>query len=453
MDNRSNERRNGSLDLAQPSKTLAVIGGGLTGIASALTAANAGWNVTLFEARRHLGGRVASIETPDGLIDNGRHLILDVCSETRRLIRRLGADRLFDRVEKITFLDPGGRRPYLWRFGASKLFFGRWRFFPSFAAMPLSWGQKRRLFETLWRLARFDGPDRPFGDFLDFAQTSKEVRTRFWNPIIFSALCDSPDAVSTLAVKSVVFSGVFGQYGPALTIPNVPLREIFHDKALRLLEKERITVRLGAPIQRLIHDERPAILAGCETAVGEITRFDRLILAAAPRGAERLLRNSGFDDFANSLGFERFLPGAITAVHLWLDRRLSDEPVVLDGEPGQWLFPAPSDKDAKGDFFYHQVLISGSHCVFSEDRPTDEYLSERIETQLRRHFPQIPFSLQKSRVTTVPDAVSIPTPALFGARPTGVTPFENFSLAGDWLETGWPSTMEGAIRSGSKLFP
>lgn len=517
MDKILSEQHTPPSNAAHGAKTLAVIGGGLAGIASALAAADAGWRVTLFEAKRHLGGRAASIETPDGLIDNGRHLILDACTETRRLIRRLGAEALFDRVEKIPFLDLSGRRPYLWRFGASRFFPGRTRFFPSFAAMPLSWGQKRRLLETLERLQHFDGPDLAFGEFLGFDATSDEVRGRFWDPIILSALCDTPDAVSTAAVKSVIFSGVFGVNGPALTIPNRPLREIFHTLALKLLTKEKITTRLGSPIRRLIRDQRSSKIAGCETVPGETLRFDRLILAAAPFAAERILRNSNMDDFADSLALTRFLPGAITAVHLWLapclsdqhaalsdqhaekiapspvspkitgilsaqQKRLSriglsDEPMVLDGEPGQWFFPGPGL--CPGSDFYAQVLISGSHKVLTpderrgiyedgrggeydikqDDKQGGEYggayggLIGRVMDQLRRHFPQARFSLQKGRVTTVPDAVTIPTPALFGSRPTGATPFENFSLAGDWLETGWPSTMEGAIRSGAQFGP
>lgn len=436
-----------------------VIGGGLAGIAAALTALDAGESVTLLEAKRHLGGRAASLDTPDGLIDNGQHLILDACVETKKLLQRLDAENCWTRLPEILLCAPNRPegaaespcRPQdkPRRLRAVRFLPGRLKFLPALAALPFSWRDKRRLLATLFRLERFDGEDLSFGDFLAAAQADDAARRFFWEPVILSALCESPRFVSTAAARQVIFEGFLDAPSPAPLLPNVPLREICHVRAAAALKKAGCDVRLLTRVRRLIVSEDGKKIVACETADRSVLRCERVVLAAEPRGCARLLDESFSDRFDDTLRFDRLQSGAITAFHLWLDRRIADSPLVLDGAPGQWLFVPPfADSDVG---VYHQVLVSGSHRLL--DDPARKGSPEGIASvlrQLHRLFPSADVQIRKSRVVTVPDAVTLPTPEMYAQRPSGVTPFENLALAGDWTRTGWPSTLEGAIRSGQR---
>lgn len=425
---------------------LAVVGGGPAGIAAAVFAHQAGMNVTLFEARRHLGGRAASLDDGGDFIDNGRHLLLEACTETLRLISLLDADDCFERRSGIRFLAPSESatsNAAAWRFRASSFFPGRLRFLPAFCRVPFfSFGERLVLLRTLARLKHFSDPrtsDRPFGALLDELGVSENVRARFWCPVTLSALCDLPEKVSARAVRKVIFEGVLTG-APTLILPSVPLRTVFHDRALNTL-RPITEVQTLVPIKKILLADNAPNAAACLLADGTVRRFDRFILAVEPRRCERLLRDSGLISFADSLAFERFVPGAISAVHLWLDRPLTEEPALLSGEPGQWVFPFST-----AGSFGCQVLISGSHSVL-KDTPNSDDLFRAVEKQLADHFPNVGANVLRRRLTTVPDAVTVFDERLFEYRPSAETPLKNLMLSGDWTRTGWPCTLEGAIRS------
>jgi uncharacterized protein with NAD-binding domain and iron-sulfur cluster len=145
---------------------------------------------------------------------------------------------------------------------------------------------------------------------------------------------------------------------------------------------------------------------------------------------------------------EAFRPAAITAVHLWLDREPAPPRLgVLVGRSSQWVFAdPPQTQSAEGAEGYCQVVISASDRLMGRN---GEDVAREVHRELREVWPGArDVELLHWRVLTHPAAVFSPRPGLDRLRPAQQTPIENLVLAGDWTATGWPATMEGAVRSG-----
>ena len=267
--------------------------------------------------------------------------------------------------------------------------------------------------------------------------------------------------------------------GPVLSIPNRPLRRIYHDALYPKFREKGIDVRLLTPIDRLevgetSSDDGEGMVVALRTGLGERLSFDRYLLALEPEGMGSLLRRSGLLSLVDTLGVDRFRFGAITAIHLWFDGRLIDEPAAvlsagtgdMDGM-GDWLFVPRSQNywrvDEEGnrngeEWVYHQVLISGTGKSRSITGDGTESLKERegriieaVWKNLRRLIPTARrLRLGGGIVTTVPSAVLLPTPDLFNHPPVleGIDGIpRNLTILGNRFTDGWPDTMEGAVRS------
>ncbi len=476
----------------QPVPRLAVIGGGLTGIAAAEAAAARGWAVELFEWRSVLGGRVGShLESKSRhWIDNGQHLVLGCCTELLALNKRLGLTDLFDRQDAISFVGEGGKH---WDLSPSFLLPGRWRMVPSFLRNPfLSFRDRIATGLLLRKLAKWDAQTSPpatFGDWLVREGASKESIRQFWEPLIFSALSESVEKICLFAAAKIARDGLMGgREAMSVYIPQCPLRDIYHHSTLGKLEQLGVKTHLSARVRRLCREGNA--IRSLELADGSECRFDRYILAIPSYRIWNLLEESNLREYADSLGLDRFELGAITGVHLWFNRSILPEPkretAILDG-PGQWLFAPVHGKHTfwpnnlprengsgstnpridggrslppRPATVYHQVVISASHRLLSDEELTSKgnsKLIERVLAQLNANFPESfrgkgGATLMHAKVTNVFDAVFSPTPEIYRFRPSQKTPIGNLALAGDWTQTDWPATMEGAVRSGLLAF-
>jgi len=507
----TNRRKNVQSNNMLPKKnipTLAVIGGGLAGIAAAESAVRRGWDVELFEWSRTLGGRVASqLDSKSRCwIDNGQHVFLGCCTEQIALNQRLGVSDLFDRYDAVTFAASDNRR---WTLSASAFLPPRWQLVPSFLKNPfLSFRDRLATGLLLRKLAKlhrdfskidesvlqkppfFVGddenviPSRPakpffykqetFGRWLRRENASEESIKHFWSPLIHSTLCDTVDGVCLLAAVKVIVQGFMsGREAMALYVPKCPLREIYHLETQRKLSQLGAKIHLMSRVERLIcepaKDSQQLIsdsgnhaftkIQSLALADGTERPFDAYILAIPAYRIWKLLEASQLKPLADSLGVDRYELGAITAVHLWFDRPIlpkSQRQLAIFNGPGQWIFygqHALSDQlqeNVRG--FYHQVVISASHRLLSEEELTckgSQGLIDRVLEQLRAVLPETGgAALLHAKTTTVCDAVFSPTPEVFRFRPVQRTAIVNLALAGDWTQTHWPATMEGAIRSG-----
>ena len=276
---------------------------------------------------------------------------------------------------------------------------------------------------------------------------SERAVERFWSVVLVSALSETVDRASLAAARKVFHDGFFAsREASTLVLPRQPLGEIFHDRLERWLADRSVSIHLKTSIRRIEADNGRA----GAIVLGDGTRrsFDFVVVAVPWRKVRSLFDENLLTAIPGLAGVERIEPAAITAVHLWFDRPLTALPhAVLVGRLGQWAFFGPAH-DAEPS--YCQVVISASHRLPLRNR--EAWLTdicrelESIWVTSGEPFPR----LLHRRVVTQPAAVFSVTPDLERLRPSQQTAIPNLALAGDWTDTGWPGTMEGAIRSGRR---
>ena len=414
-----------------------VVGGGLAGLAAAAALADAGLAVTLVESRRRVGGRAASFEDPlGGLVDACQHVAMGCCTNFLDLCRRAGIEGTLRRDRTLWFIGPDGARSAC---TPSRMLPAPLHLAPLLLGMRhFSLHERWALTRGMLRLARHgvaEGGSRQTAlDWLRLAGQPERVIRLFWQPVLESALGESIDLVSVTAARKVTVDGFLAHREAAdLLVPTVPLGTLFGERLAGWLATRGVEIRTGTAATAVEVD--PAGRVAAVRCVGERLPCAALVVALPWRQAARLLPDVVPD------ADERLAGSPITAVHLWFDRDVVDVPhAVLVGRVSQWVFRA---EDTAG---YCQVVISASRGLLGGDR---ERLVDTVVGELRDVFPlAFEARLLNSKVVTDPTAVLSVRPGVDAVRPQARTATPNLFLAGDWTATGWPSTMEGAVRSG-----
>ena len=465
--------------LRPPPSSVAIVGGGLAGLAAAVAAVERGWQVELFERSPWLGGRAGSfVDSESGQrIDYCRHVAMGCCTSFLDFCRRTGIADCFDRTATLHFIGPEGTRhdftPSRWLPAPLHLLSGLWRL------RYLSSGERWGIISTIRRLC---GP-RPsplpegegtIGAWLCCQGQSDRAIERFWSPVVVGALGETVDRASLAAAQKVFRDGFLASRRASdLVLPRLPLGEIFHDRVGEWLANHGVKVHLATPVRQIEGGDvsgtrrMPALHTACagygkraETVVladGTRRTFDAVIVAVPWHKVRSLLAEDLLAAMPALGGLDRIEPAAITAVHLWFDRPITSLPhAVLVGRLGQWMFTnrcgagVPPARSVVGGTpapqHYCQVVISASHRLAPPNQ--DELLAE-VRSELEVIWPAARTGrLLHSRVVAQPAAVFSCVPGLDGLRPPQQTPIENLALAGDWTATGWPATMESAVRSG-----
>lgn len=450
---------------ANTTSCIAVVGGGVAGLAAAVALAAAGRTVCLFEARRQLGGRAGSFydEARGQWIDYCQHVSLGCCTELDALFRRAGVADCFRTYRRLHFFAPDGTRcdlePLCWLPAPLHLLPAllSWR--------AISWRERLALARCLWRLVHCPPEQGPktFKTWLARQQQPAEVVERFWQPVLVSALGESLHRVGFSQARKV-FGEVFvaSRTGLRLAIPLVPLRTILDVKLPAWLESHGVSVYRGTTVERIYCQQVGGVLRATSICVeGREQAVDGVVLAVSWRRAADLFE----PELAERMGLvaaSQLETSAITGVHLWIDRAITELPhAVLLGRLSQWLFrPAfasPHDaaghdahhtRTARPPECYHQVVISASRSLAGREK--EELLAE-VWQDLCGVFPAARDArVIHYRVVTDPHAVFSPTPHNELLRPASHTVVENVALAGDWVQTGWPATMESAALSGAQ---
>lgn len=427
-----------------------VIGGGIAGIAAALRLAESGRRPVVIETRRKLGGRATSFVDPrtGEMLDNCQHVAMGCCTNLLDLYRRLG---VLERMQwhPTTFWanpphEPDRMEPgWLPAPGQFTGAFLRMRF--------IGLADKIGIARAMWSLLRMGLAGRErwrgrvFGDFLrETGQTANAVE-RFWEPVVVSA-CNIPsDRVDAPFAMQVFQEGFLGhRWASAMGLSAVPLLELY-DPAEALLAKVGGQLRLGVSAQSIAFDGRR--VTGVVTdegfvegaAVVSAVPFDRLskLCSDTLKSADRRLQR--LDEIGVS---------PIVGVHLRYPTRVLETPhLVLPARATQWLF----DKgvDARGRQHVHAV-ISGAEAWM--DLPEAE-IARRVHADVQWACPRAA-GLEPEEVRSVKERratfAAVPGFAALrpGPRPDPRGGVDNLFLAGDWCDTGWPATMEGAVRSG-----
>ncbi len=409
-----------------------VIGGGVAGLAATAALGRAGWRVELLEARPHLGGRATSYALPNsGVIDNCQHILLRCCVNLLDFYERMGVT---DRVEfgkDIPFVEPGGRVSHFQR-GALP---APLHFTESFLRMSfLSWADKvcvaRGFLAILWeRGRREDLEEISMLDWLREKGQSPSAIERFWRQVLVSAINEELDRMAAIHGFQVFWLGFLASSTSyEMGVPTVPLGELYTSGAWDKMPN--VSIRLRQPVERVLVSDgvaRGVVVNGEERAA-------KVVVSAVPfEKAAALAPEAGIDVSA-------FTHSSITGIHFWFDRPVTALPygTLLDRNL-QWFFSKDGGR-------YLQLVVSASKPWLK--LPRQEVIDLAL-AELAEYLPGVRAArLENAQVVKEARATYSALPGLGKHRPGNRTKLGNFVLAGDWTRTGWPSTMEGAARSG-----
>jgi squalene-associated FAD-dependent desaturase len=422
-----------------------VIGGGLAGIAAALELADAGAAVTVLEVRPRLGGAAYSFRRDELWLDNGQHVFLRCCNEYRDLLRRLGTAKdtvLQDRLS-IPVLMPGGRTAWLRRSGLPAplhLTTALARYQPLDARERVAAAiAARELSKVAPESAEADG--QSFGAWLRQRHQSPAAIERLWELISRPTLNLRADETSLAAAAFVFRTGLLesaeaGDIGYA----RVPLQRVHGDAALKALREAGVEVRLGFRAER-VEAEPDGGLQVC--GQGERISGSAVVLAVPQDRAAGMLPTGAVRDTAalKRLGFS-----PIVNLHMVFDRPvLNHEFAAAVSSPVQFVF----DRTASSGLERGQCLAVSLSAADAEIDMAAPELESTLRTALAQLIPAArDASVERFVVTRERFATFRAAPGAWRSRPGPRTGIDGLALAGSWTDTGWPATMEGAVRSG-----
>ena len=446
--------------------TVAIAGGGLAGLAAACALADSGFRVTLFERRPYLGGRASSYEHPGTgeVVDNCQHVLFRVCTNLVEFYRRIGVEDKIRWYDEMTFIEPGGRASVM---HASRLP-APLHTAPSFLAFPfLTWKDKLAISRAIALLIFKPHPDTP-ESFLEWClrhgQTPNAIE-RFWKPILVSALSEDLDLISIPYAAQVVRESMKSPEAQHMGVPTIPLTDLYN-KAGDYIRARGGEIRFRASLESFSPEPSQVRIR-----VGEKDEvFDYLILALPFENLDRLLpQTPEADPLREKLA--HFVSAPITGIHLWFDREITelDHAVLLD-RTIQWMFHKSRLLDRSGEALkqrdsqslgegqtaetavsgsggsYIELVVSASKSLVEKSRAE---IVDLALNEVREFFPGArPAKLLKSTVIKEVRATFSPRPGIDACRPPQSTIWPRVFLAGDFTATGWPATMEGAVRSG-----
>jgi zeta-carotene desaturase len=422
-----------------------VIGAGLAGLAAAQSLSGRGFQVTLLERKSIPGGRASSYDAQDTgeTVDNCQHILMRCCTNLWQFYGECGVQDRIKWVDAIRFLEPNGRQSVL--YGSRKLP-APFHLMPAFFKLRfLSHADKWAVANALMAMLRSTGPkpDAPMIDWLRKARQTRGAIERFWRPILVSALNEEPERCSARYAFQIFRQGFLAHpRAYEMGIPRVPLRDLY-GPCVERMEKAGCEVRYRSIVRSLRLENGAA--TGVQLDDGEIPA-DYVVSAVAWDAATDLLQN-GWRDHGFFRAWEEMAPSPISAVHLWWDRPVTDLPhaALLDRQV-QWMFNKTGDF-ARGDSgTYMGLVVSASRDWLPRQRRD---ILEIAECECREAFPGTKgASVVKSAVIKEAKATFSAIPGIDAMRPTPETPIRNLFLAGDWVQNGWPSTMEAAVRGG-----
>ncbi len=392
-----------------------VVGGGLAGCAAALELVDAGHEVTLLEARPTLGGAVQTLPEREGdpspPPDNGQHIALGCFTEYLAFLDRIGEGASVRRLRlNLPVIDERGRAASI---SPASILLAR------YAHLPLR--ERPRAWQFLaWRGIEPEAHDNEtFGDFLrNRGQTDRAI-DRFWDVFIRPALnLPTREVSAAMGLFTVQTALLSGRRAGELVLPTKPLGWMHGDAAHRALERLGATVETGVRVEDL---------AALDT--------DAVVVATPPAESARLLGEPE----------PPLEPSPIVSVHLLFDRKVLRSPLAaLLGSDAHWVFDRGALTGHDPEQGQYLTVVSSGVPELMEVRGRE--LVDRIAAQVTERLGVA--ELLWSRVSREPNATVALRPGTAAARPGPRTASANVTRAGAWTATGWPATMESAIRSG-----
>ena len=428
-----------------PRTHVLVIGAGLAGIAAAVRLAQAGRRVTLVEATTRLGGRATTYERSGTTFDNCQHVLLRCCTNLIDLYERLGVGELIEWHDTLHFIDRRGRHDVLR--GAS-------------LPAPLHLASSLVKFRSLgWRdkiaiaralssalaspvAERAAWHDLPFSTWLRRQRQPATAVAAFWDTVVVSALNDTLDGVSTAAALHVYLHGFMAHRdGYHVGVPRVPLARLY-TAAAEIIARAGGDMLLSRPAERLRHTQ--GRIVGVHLKNGDVLTADAYVCAVPPYRlahlCDEVLRTS--DPRLRRLQDFDYSP--TISVRICYDRRVTRLPhAALLGSPVQWVFA----EDTRDDRSQVLRLVASAAREWVDVPAVD--IGRRACELLGAYLPDVRCAgVMSVDVVKERRATFRPAPGSDAMRPPSAGAVDNLFLAGDWCRTGWPATMEGAVRSG-----
>lgn len=435
-------------------RTVVIVGGGLAGIAAATRLLGDDWRPVILETSKRLGGRATSYDDArsGSVVDNCQHVVLGCCTNVLDLYERLG---VLDLIEWHRTLYWTAGRGTVDTLTAAPLP-APLHMAPSFGRMSiLDAGQRRAIRRCMWRMIRMGRngrlawTDRTMQEFLEACDQPDAVIRRFWEPIIVSA-CNLSVADVCAAHALQVFQDGFlaNRWSYTMGLATVPLARLY-DPADALIREHGGEIRLGTAVRGIAYDG--SRVSGVVTGDGMIEataviaavpfhRLDKLVSDTMRRADTRLQR-------LDRLGYS-----SILGVHLWFDTEVMELPhLVLVDHGVQWIFNKGVDE--AGRQHLHAVISAADEWMGL----TEERIIARVVHDVHHALPgAVGIEPVEARAIKEKRATFAATPGIDALRPRAAPGcvgldgggIRNLYLAGDWTDTGWPATMEGAVRSG-----
>lgn len=433
---------------------MVVVGGGIAGLAAALRLVEHGARVTVVETRQRLGGRATSFDDPTTgeRLDNCQHVLMRCCTNLLDLYRRLG---VLDKVQwhdTFSFAAPDGRvdvmrpdpLPAPLHLSRSLMRF-----------RSLTWADKlaiSRAMRAIMRTSRAQRDrmdDEPFADWLKRHRQPEQAIRRYWELVVVSACNEQLDRVSTRYALQVFQEGFLCRADAyEMGLSDVPLVELYDPAEAKLRD---------AGGELLLSTSADGFEVDGSRVTGLRLR-DRTVRADAFVSAvpfDRLLKlapESMRQQDARLRGLEAIDVSPIIGAHLVLEAGEPAMPlphVVLMDSPIQWVFRKSETRDGGTVRQHLHGVVSAAHDLVAEPA---ERIATLMHGELGKVFPAARgATLVHHRVVKEKRATFSLRPGLDAVRPVaapGAGDVANLAVAGDWTDTGWPATMEGAARSG-----
>ncbi len=425
-------------------KRVVIIGGGLSGLAAAVVLAQEGFQITLIEKKPFLGGRASSYPVPgseDSYVDNCQHVLLKSCTNLIDFYKRLGTDHQITYSDKVLFFDENARPAML----HGSILPVPFHLLPSLLRFhPLGLKSKLRIAFAFFHmmlagknLAALDSMTM-----LEWLQQHKQTRIEieiFWRTVLVSALNEDLEIASARYGIKVFLDGMLmNREAFHLGVPDIPLNQLYTSAAMDLLNQYKVKILLRSAVSEIVVENSK--VAQLRLMDGSIQTGDYFVSSVPPDSLVKMLPQSVVEDNDYFSKMGRFETSPITSVYLWFDRQIADaDSAALLGRTIQWIF----NKKKEG---YVGLVISASRKLLLLDR---KEIIDMAMDDLRDLFPSVhDAKLLRSVVIKEPFATFSCRSGCDQIRPDQKSPLKNLFVVGDWTKTGWPATMEGAVRSG-----